>query len=470
MTPEDWLQLFESSISPRLSMHLVRALGSFQRGADMRTTHRFTIASRLVGAFFIFAPPIAAQQVTRLERSRGLTMLDDARNDITRNYFDSTYGGVDLKTVFDSARVHIERAERLEQVLAAVAQATLALNDSHTAFMPPRLTYSAEYGWDMRFVGDTCRVLRVTPGSDAEAKGMHAGDGVLAVGGIPLTRRNLWQLRYAINGLQPRPGLLVSLQSPKGAPRDLYLAAKVKERRRIVDPSNSFDFMELIREGENAWEKEAPKFTEVSNRVVVSRPHSFYNYTSWVDDLIDRARGRESLILDLRGNLGGSAHTLMYLIGRLYEKDLVVLTEVARTERREVVAKGAGKDRFQGAVVVLVDAESASASEIFARTIQLTGRGNVIGDRTAGAVRESMGYGHSIGTAMIIPYGVSVTVADVVMADGGKLENVGVVPDELVLPTGEDIAQGNDPALARALTLLGVPLSPKEAGALPDKK
>jgi C-terminal processing protease CtpA/Prc len=423
----------------------------------------------IFAALAIFAPTVATQQVTRLERDRGFTMLEDARKDITRNYFDSTYGGVDLKTVFDSAHAHIERAERLEQILGAVAQATLALNDSHTAFIPPRLTFSADYGWDMRFVGDTCRVLRVTPGSDAEAKGMNAGDAVLAVGGIPLTRRNIWQLRYAINGLQPRPGLLVSLQSPRGAARDVYLAAKVKERRRIVDPTNSFDFMELIREGENAWEKEAPRFTEVANGVVVSRPHSFYGYTSWIDDVIDRARARGSLILDLRGNLGGSASTLMHLIGQLYEKNLVVLTEVRRDKRTDVVAKGARKDRYQGAVVVLVDAESASASEIFARTIQLTGRGKVIGDRTAGEVRESMGYPHTVGTATIVPYATSVTIADVVMPDGGKLENVGVIPDELVLPTGEDLAAGNDPALARALTLLGVPFTPKEAGALPKK-
>jgi carboxyl-terminal processing protease len=147
-----------------------------------------------------------------------------------------------------------------------------------------------------------------------------------------------------------------------------------------------------------------------------------------------------------------------------------VFTQVGRDGRKEVVAKGAGKDRYQGPVVVLVDAESASASEIFARTMQLTGRGKVIGDHTAGAVRESMGYRHSIGTEIIVAYGMSVTVADLVMPDGGKLENVGVTPDELILPTGEDIAAGNDPALARALTMLGVPFTPKQAGALAGRK
>jgi len=423
-----------------------------------------------IAALLILAPPIAAQQITRLERSRGFTMLDLVRDDITENYFDSTYGGVDLKAVFDSARAHIERAERVEQVLGAIAQATLELNDSHTAFIPPGLVYRAEYGWEMRFVGDTCRILRVTRGSDAEAKGMQVGDALLAVNGVPLTRRNLWQLRYAINAIQPRAGLRVSLQSPKGTPRDLDIAAKVKEGRPIVDAMNSFDLFELIREGESAWESEAPRVTEVADRVVISRPHLFYAYTSWIDDAMEAARGRGSLIIDLRGNLGGSVNTLLRLIGQLYEKDLVVATEVSRGKRKEVIAKGAGKDWYRGPVVVLVDAESASASEVFARTLQLTGRGKVIGDRTAGAVRSSTGYFHTIGTQIIIPYGTSVAIADVVMPDGGKLENAGVIPDELVLPTGEDIAAGNDPVLARALTLLGVPFTPKKAGALPDRR
>jgi C-terminal processing protease CtpA/Prc len=431
--------------------------------------HHLRTAGRLVAALFVFAPPVAAQQITRLERSRGFTMLDLVREDITSNYFDSTYGGVDLKAVFDSARAHIERAERIEQVLGAIAQATLELNDSHTAFIPPALVYRAEYGWDMRFVGDTCRILRVVPGSDAEAKGMHVGDALLAVNGVPLTRRNLWQLRYAINGLQPRAGLRVSLRSLDGTTRDLDVAAKVKEGRRIVDPSSSFDLFELIREGENAWELQAPRFKEVADLVVISRPYEFYGYTSWIDDLMD-ARPRGSLILDLRGNLGGSVNTLLRLIGRLYEKDLVVASEVSRGKRKDVIAKGAGKDRYQGAVIVLVDAESASASEVFARTVQLTGRGKVIGDRTAGAVRGSTGYFHAMGTQIVILYGTSVTIADVVMPDGGRLENVGVIPDELVLPTGEDIAAGNDPALARALTVLGVPTTPKQAGALAGRR
>jgi C-terminal processing protease CtpA/Prc len=431
---------------------------------------RALIARRLAAALIFFAPHVEAQQLTRIERSRGFTMLDVVQQDIEKNYFDSLYGGIDLKAVFDSARARIEAADRIGQVLGAIANATLSLNDSHTAFLPPRLIYGAEYGFDMRFVGDTCRILSVKTGSDAEAKGMRIGDALLAVGGVALTRKNLWQFLYAVNAIQPRAGLALSLQSPRGPPRDIYARARVIERRRIVDPRSSFDLADLIREGQNEWEKDAPRYLDVANRIIVSRPNAFYGYNSWIDDLVDRARSREAMVIDLRGNHGGSVSALLRLIGRFYENDLTVATEKLRNETRQMIAKGAGKDRYPGALVVLVDAESMSASEILARTVQLTSRGKVIGDRTGGAVRGSLGYFHTIGPELAIPYGASITIADVIMPDGGKLENVGVIPDELLLPTGEQIAAGSDPVLAHALTFLGVPFTPKDAGALRLRK
>jgi carboxyl-terminal processing protease len=115
---------------------------------------------------------------------------------------------------------------------------------------------------------------------------------------------------------------------------------------------------------------------------------------------------------------------------------------------------------------VLVDSKSGSASEIFARTVQLTGRGIVIGDRTSGSVMRSRHHPHRSGAETVVTYGVSVTTADVVMPDGGRLEGRGVVPDEVVLPTTADIAAGRDPVLARALKLAGVTISPGAAGSL----
>ena len=66
----------------------------------------------------------------------------------------------------------------------------------------------------------------------------------------------------------------------------------------------------------------------------------------------------------------------------------------------------------------------------------------------------------------MLPYDVSVTVEDILMADEARLENVGVIPEFLVLPSGRDLAEGRDPAMAKALALAGVRIDPKDASAL----
>ena len=129
-----------------------------------------------------------------------------------------------------------------------------------------------------------------------------------------------------------------------------------------------------------------------------------------------------------------------------------------------MLAKTRGKEVFNGRVIVLTDGGSASAAELFARLVQLEKRGKVVGDISSGSVMQSRGFDEQVGTDSIVPFGVSVTNADVLMSDGKSLEHVGVQPDELVVPTGEDLAKQRDPALSKAIAMLGGNISPEDAG------
>lgn len=156
------------------------------------------------------------------------------------------------------------------------------------------------------------------------------------------------------------------------------------------------------------------------------------------------------------------------LVSWCFVRDVTIGVEKTRKGDQPEVAKGR-KDAFAGKIVVLVDSQSASASEVTARVLQIEKRATVIGDRTAGAVMTSKFFPHTLGQELggvgsVAFCGTSITVADLRMSDGASLEKAGVTPDEIVLPTVADLAAERDPVLARAMAILGGAMTAAEAG------
>lgn len=425
----------------------------------------------VLSALVLSAPPapVAGQQLDAFDRQRVKTMLENARDALAANYYDSTFHGVDLTAQYDTSLARIGVAADIDRAIAAVAQFALELHDSHTFFVPPQRTVWAEYGWDMAMVGDTCYVVSVDAGSDAEKQGVHTGDAVLRVNGYGPTRDNLWQLLYLFRLLRPQRSLHVMLRAPSATPRTLDLAATIHERKQIVDLTGSDggeDIARFIRDAEKRAQDDRAEAVEVGDSILLWRFPTFATDPTDVEDVIDRARKKQTLILDLRGNSGGPLSVLSTLVGRLNRDTVTIAIERERRRQQPLVAKGAGNDAFTGRLIVLVDSRSASASELTARVVQLRKRGLVIGDRTSGAVMRARYHGFQSGTQTAIFYGLNVTDADLVMTDGGRLEGAGVVPDELLVPSANDLAAGADPVLARALSVAGRPMTAAAAGAL----
>lgn len=412
-------------------------------------------------------PPAAAQSLGKLDRERGRAMLAQVRSDIEKHYYDPTFRGIDLGSRFDAADQRIRQAKTIEEVFASVAQVALELNDSHTYFVPPALTVQVQYGWEMQMVGDTCFVTRVKPGSDAAAQGLRVGDAILSVNGQVPTRETLWKLLYLYHLLRPQPGLRIMARSSGDAPRQIDVAAKVRQKHKVIDLTGTdggTDIWNLIREAESEASAHISRYEEIGRDLMIWEFAVFDHFDRRVEDGMKRARGRQALVLDLRGNAGGDERALLELLGHFFKTDVKIGDLRRRTGIEPLMAKGRGEKAYPGKLLVIVDSQSGSASEVFARTIQITGRGTVIGDRTAGSVMRSRTFNHKSGVERAIFYATSVADASVTMSDGSELEGKGVIPDELLLPSSQDLAAGRDPVLARAATLLGSPMTAEAAG------
>jgi C-terminal processing protease CtpA/Prc len=409
--------------------------------------------------------PDARAQSLSLDRERGRTMLNAIKNDLKKSYYDPTFRGIDLDSRFKLAEEKIREATSVGQVFGVIAQALLELEDSHTFFIPPSRSSRTDYGWQVQMIGNQCHVVAVKPGSDAEAKGLKPGDEIYSVDGSELTRENLWKFQYVYYTLRPRPGMRVVVKRQDKL-EQLDVMAKIKQGKRVMDLASN-DIWDIVRDAENEDRLSRHQYYEIGEELFIWKMPQFDLENSGVDSMMAKVKKRKALILDLRGNSGGYEITLQRMLGHFFEQDLKVGDIKGRKETKPLIAKTRGDDRiFKGKVVVLVDSKSASSAEMFARMMQLEKRGFVIGDQTSGAVMRAIHEPHQLGADTIVPYGVSVTVADLIMADGKSLERVGVTPDETLLPTGADLTARRDPVLARAAELVGIKLDSEKAGAL----
>jgi carboxyl-terminal processing protease len=406
-----------------------------------------------------------AQGLDNFDRDNTRSMLRQIKEDLKKNYFDPNLRGMDLDARFKAAEEQVKGATSRDQLMAIVAQTLLDLNDSHTFFVPPSRAAKVQYGWEMRMIGDTAYVTAVKPKSDAEAKGLKTGDAVLQVDGVRPNRENIWKLYYRYYTLMPARGMRLVVQSPEGAPREVEVLARIERTGKVTDWHQIF--IRFLREEGDIYHD---RTYEAGKDLLIWQMPTFSVAESHVDSIMRRAASRKALIIDLRGNGGGYVKALERLTGYFFDKDLKIADVKSRKETKPSLAKTRGGDVFKGQLVVLIDSDSGSAAEVFARVVQLEKRGVVIGDRSAGAVMQSRYYDHQTGVGSVLYFGASVTVADLVMADGKSLENVGVIPDEIKLPSGADLAAKRDPVLAYAASLADVTMDAEKAGSLFPKE
>jgi carboxyl-terminal processing protease len=424
--------------------------------------------ARIRAAISIFvcifsATAARSQKMTAIQRDEVQSMLREIAADVKKHYYDPTLHGLDWDRNVREAKTMIDQANDLGQAVAEIASLLDSLKDSHTVFLPPERLNRYEYGWIAQTIGTHCYVTQVRPGSDAEAKGIKPGDELLAVNGYAPTKQNLTRMEYLLRALRPQPVLHLQLRPPDANARVVDVATKIIEGNRARDPRDDLQYKEHWIDTTKLQRK--ARFADFEDKLLILQFGEFLYSPEEIDSMIGKARKHSALIIDLRGNGGGAEEALTLLLGRMFDHEVKIGDRVGRDARRPLIAKGPSP-KFEGKLIVLVDSRSASAAEIFARVVQTEKRGAILGDVSSGRVMGAQLYIHRSGAEKAMFYAASITEADLIMTDGKSLEHVGVTPDEIVLPTATDLANGNDPVLARAAAMLGVTLSPQAAGKL----
>ena len=424
---------------------------------------------RFVVIALILATCLAAraQNFSDEQRHQAREMLKYIADDIRKHYYDPKFHGVDFDARVNQADEKLKTATSLGQAFAIIGWTLDGLNDSHTYFEPPSRTIRVDYGWKMQMFGDRCFVTHVRPKSDAEAKGLKPGDEVLQLNGVTPTRDNYQTMVYIFNVLAPRGTMHVVVKSPDAEPRQVDANANVRQLQKRVDLSTSSGdnaVWDIVRKLENEDHLTRTRCEDGGGDLGICKIPEFTFSDEDGDRIIGFARKHKAMILDLRGNPGGYVVRFKQLVSGFFDHEVKLFDKVGRKETKPETVKP--HDPYTGKLIVLVDSRSSSAAELFARVVQLEKRGTVIGDRSSGLVMEALYYEHQLGMASVSWYGAMITDADLVMTDGKSLEGRGVIPDEVVLPTGKDLAGDMDPALAQAIQELGVKMTPQTAGKL----
>jgi C-terminal processing protease CtpA/Prc len=407
-------------------------------------------------------PPAKMDSV---EQIRMKDMLREISKSVKKNYYDPTFHGIDVDARYREYDAQLEKATTPSSAFHVIAAFLTGFHDSHLFFVPPDRNLRFDSGYRMEMIGDRCFITGVKPKTDAFEK-LHPGDEIAHFQGYTVNRDDFHDVDYFFHRLAPLPVEQLDIFAPNGERRTVDVKSSFREVKRtlVVGDDENNDAWYEMRDAERDASRYEERIIETDN-VLYWKMAMFRADSMILDGIFNRARNHPALIIDLRDNPGGSVDTLEHLVGHLFDHEVKLAERVSRKPEKPMIAKVNGKP-YTGKVIVLINSRSASASEVLARVLQLEHRGTVVGDTSAGAVMQSRFFGDSVGLDTKVFYGISITDANLIMADGKSIENVGVIPDEKVLPSAKDLADNLDPAMSRAAELAGVKLTSSEAGKL----
>jgi carboxyl-terminal processing protease len=291
-------------------------------------------------------------------------------------------------------------------------------------------------GVELKTAPDGLLVVHVIPGSPAERSGIRAGDHLVGVGGRPIGGMSVDEAAHLLQGPEGSLVTLAILRAPAPA------RAVTVRREHVEVPS-----IEQVRMLDSAAGIAALKLTSFQKTTAADLEAALRRLD---------AAGMRALVIDLRGNPGGLLSAAVDVADLFLDRGLVVATR-GRSPDEDFNYSAGRPGTWRMPLVVLIDGDSASSSEIFAGAIRDHARGTIVGSRSygKGSIQgifplESAGVGMRLTTAKFfsprgLPYSGHGVDPDV------QVHAVAKPADGMPLPTAADTALAAATDAARRL-------------------
>jgi carboxyl-terminal processing protease len=285
--------------------------------------------------------------------------------DVVHSLFDEVTERVRSEYVDNVVPTKLEEAAIVGMVSSLDPHSGLLDADAYDEM---RINTAGSYtGLGIEIAADQDRVVVVTPieGSPAATAGVRSGDVILSIDGQPVSAEALDRTLVRMRG---RPGSRVRLAiSRSGEPQPLQFdleRSEVHMRTVTAEPlPGGYGYVRITQ-----FSDSTP--TDLDLALVSLRPAG--------------GAGLRGLVLDLRGNPGGVLESATDVADEFIDAGMIVRAEGRAPDARFEIDATPGDVLHGAPVVVLVDAGSASGSEIVAAALRDHGRATLIGERTYG--------------------------------------------------------------------------------------
>jgi carboxyl-terminal processing protease len=406
-----------------------------------------------------------------LEPDAAVETFDAAWSIVYQTHFDTTFNGVDWVAVKQELRPQAEAARDIGQLRAVITEMLDRLEQSHFNLIPAEAVDDGggsdagaegdavgDAGMDVRLIEDQVVVSRVDSAGPAEAAGVRPGWVLVAVGedrieDLLQAARDAPAMRSL--GVRVWQRVMARLEGRPGDEKSV-VALDANDTRRNVRLTLGPQTGLPVKFGNLPIFFSRFASRQVRSDGVTAGVIWFNNWmvplVVRVDDAMDHFRELDGIVIDLRGNTGGVGAMVMGVAGHFYDTSTTLGTMKTRRNElrffanpRRTGTSGQPVEPYDGPVAILQDEMSASASELFAGGMQTTGRVRVFGERSMGAVLPAAAKRLPNGDVLYHAFGEFTTTT------GVRLEGRGVIPDETVQLSRDDLLAGSDPPLVAAL-------------------